>query len=96
MIYTSALLQYFSSTAKETTSKQADNFPKFILTTRVEEPRALKRLLQLLLGPQVVGVTTLLLAAVDRAGVEPGVAPGTQRGGSQVRLLYLTVTQNHL
>lgn len=36
------------------------------------------RLLQLLLGAQVVGVATLLLAAVDGAGVKTGVAPAAQ------------------
>lgn len=37
-----------------------------------------ERLLQLLLGAQVVGVATLLLAAVDGAGVKTGIAPAAQ------------------
>lgn len=35
----------------------------------------LNPLLQLLLGAQLVGVAALLLAAVDRAGVEASIAP---------------------
>lgn len=39
----------------------------------------LEALLDLLLGAQVVGVPALLLAAVDSAGVQAGVAPGGDR-----------------
>ena len=38
-------------------------------------------LLQLLLGPEVGGVATLLLAAVLGPRVEPGIAPDRKKGG---------------
>lgn len=38
-------------------------------------PTQPKYLLQLLLGAQVVGVSTLLLAAVNSTGVQTGIAP---------------------
>ena len=43
-----------------------------------------QHLLQLLLGAQVVGVTALLLAAVDRTGVEAGIAPGEAQVKGQI------------
>lgn len=47
------------------------------------KPTQSKLLLQLLLGAQVVGVSTLLLAAVDSAGVETSIAPKTQQVRTQ-------------
>ena len=38
-------------------------------------------LLQLLLGPEIGGVATLLLAAVLGPRVEPGIAPDRKKGG---------------
>jgi len=43
-----------------------------------------RRLLQLLLGAQVVGVAALLLAAVDGARVQTGVAPAAQEVRGQL------------
>lgn len=44
-------------------------------------------LLQLLLGAQLVAVAALLLAAVDRAGVQASVAPAEQAGMNGVSIL---------
>lgn len=40
-----------------------------------QEPVQFNCLLQLLLGAKVVGVSTLLLAAVDGTGVQTGITP---------------------
>ena len=54
------LRQYFSSTRKHRRRKNNNN--------------GANRLLQLLLGAELVGVTALLLTAVDRTGRETGIA----------------------
>lgn len=49
----------------------------------------MKYLLQLLLGAKVVGVSTLLLAAVDGTGMQTGIAPATQAVRGKLRKILL-------
>lgn len=51
-------------------------------------------LLQLLLGAKVVGVSTLLLAAVDSTGVQTGVTPAKKVIWSQLKII-LKLCDNH-
>lgn len=48
------------------------------------------RSLQLLLGAQLVAVSALLLAAVDRARVQAGIAPRTGEWGGGVEVVIRT------
>ena len=50
---------------------------------------ALHELLQLLLGSEVAGVSTLLLTAVVGSWVEPGITPGGGAGARQAELIQL-------
>lgn len=53
----------------------------------------MKRLLQLLLGAKVVGVSTLLLATVDSTGVQTGIAPV---GRDNTKLVWnFNILDNH-
>lgn len=48
------------------------------MQTAIGQEGSADRLLQLLLGAQVVGVAALLLTAVDGAGVKASIAPAAQ------------------